>query len=455
MEVTTQGEGGGAAVRLNDSGFAEAATDEALEVAGGNFTLEARFKTGAVPKGYASIFSKNDRANGQICDFLLYVQPGNTIHFQSVSPRGTYGWNVPGAMVKADEWAYVAVVVQPEQQKITFYVNGKMVHEIRQAFQFCAQGTPVFIGESPAYTGLGAPEKVQFVRLSKVARTAAEIADFQSCLQNAPVVLWGSGSRGLSLRDGAYLRAELPKIAGISFRTRYGNLRLDEKSTGEICVYRFRPGDLSRVEGEVKQLIEKLGESGIAERDEARLKLLEFGEAALAQLRKNSGSSDSEIRKRIEAILAKLEERGMAAKPVADVLRVGSTVLHGWLEAETLEAASRFGTFDIPVGSIESIRLGDGPAPGTPFLRLKSGERLEGELQRGSAVVLDTGFGGLTIPIREITALTADSGAETWTVRTDRLSAKGKLGQGEFQIQTPAGRLKIPLAEVSEIVRKP
>ncbi len=455
LEVTVQPEGGAAAVRQTDAGYAEAASDADLEVAGGEFTLEARFKAGTNPRGYAAIFSKNDRANGQLCDFLLYVQNGGGLHFQSVSPRGgSFTWNVPAAGIKPDEWAYVAVVVQPEKKRITIYVNGKSVHEIRQPFLFVSQGHPIFVGASPAYTGLGAPERIQFVRLSKVARTAEEIADAQRGLQDLPLLAAPSEGRGLVLRDGGFLRAGMPKLAGLSFRTRYGELRLDGTSTGEISLYRFRPAELPAVENEAKELIEKLAADGIADREKARGRLVDLAEAALPLLRRNAGHSDAEVRARIAAVISRLEAKGVEGRPATDVFRVGGMVLHGWLETESLEAETHFGTFAVPVGSIDRIRLGERSA-GVPFLRLKSGERLLGELPRGASLELDTGFGPLSIPIREVTLLTAEPGGEAWTVRTDRLTAKGKLGTGEMSIVTPAGRLKIPVVEIVEILRKP
>jgi hypothetical protein len=454
MEVLPQPEGGAAAVRQNEQGHAEAAHDEELDVVKGDFTVEARFKTGTPPRGYAAVFSKNDRGNGQLCEFLLYVQNGGMLYFQSVSPRGSFSWNIPSTPIKPDEWAYVAVVVQPEKQRITFYVNGAQVHEVRQAFQFQSQGAPIFIGASPAYTGLGAPEKIQFVRLSRTARAAEEIADAQKAFQNLPVMGMPAGSRGLGLRDGAFLRADLPKLAGAVFRTRYGELRLDEKTAGEVSLYRFRPKEQAAVEAEVKALIDRLSDDGVAEREKARARLLEFAEAALPLLRKNASSSDAETRARIAGIVTKLEEKGVGARPATDVFRSGGLVLHGWLEQESIEAETRFGTFVVPVPSIDRVKLGDRPVA-APLLRLKSGEQILGEFPRGSAVEFDTGLGPLSIPVKEITALAMDPGGETWTVRTERLTAKGKLGVGELSVQTPAGRLKIPFDEIAEIPKRP
>jgi hypothetical protein len=454
FEISEQADGARAGVRKTPAGYAEADPDEAMEVVGGDFTLEARFKLGTNPRGYAALISKGDRANPQSCEFLMWVQAGGTLSFQSLTPSGSYAWTA-AAVVKADEWTYVAFVAQPKEQKIIFYVNGKVAQEVQQAFAFSALKHPVRLGGYPANPGLGAVEKLHFFRISKIARTAEEIAELNRSLMDAQPPPPQTGFRGLLLRNGTYLRSELPKMAGVCFRTRYGEVRLDEKSTGEISLYRYRPDDLGRVESEVLGLIKALGDGEIDHRENASAKLIELGDVAVPLLRKNLANNDCEVHKRIEGILSKIGGKGEPVNPVADVLRVGGTVLHGWLNAESVEAASGLGTYTIFASSIESIRLGESAPRLQPVFRLKSGERLEGEILRKAVVELDTGMGCLSIPVREISSLVWDSGSDTWTVRTQRVTATGKVRSGEFEMMTPAGRLMVPVQEVAQFTRKP
>ena len=100
---------------------------------------------------------------------------------------------------------------------------------------------------------------------------------------------------------------------------------------------------------------------------------------------------------------------------------------------------------------IERMNLGDRPPKGKPVIKLRSGEAVQGEAAKEAAIRLDTGFGTLTIPLADVTSLACDTAKNLWTVKTERVTATGKMGQEELRLETPAGAIAIPLSEIAQI----
>lgn len=452
MEPGVDKDGVGAIVRKGENSYAEAKEVDDLDFDSGDFTIEARFIAGPSTRGYSAVLSKNDGTTGQVCDFSVFTQAGGIVHFQSVTPRGTVSVNTPAPVIKPAEWSYVAIVIQPQVPQITFYANGKPVHQIRQA-AFCTdRGTVLYVGTSPPYqASFSCAERVQFVRLSKGARRAEEIAEMQGALGSGGGLAGSATAKGVLLRGGGFVRAGFPSIGGARFKTKYGVLALGEGTTGQVSIYRFREEEMPRIREEAGALVRQLGAGKVEEREEAQGKLLKIGEPAIPLLREGLKDADSEVRQRAAAVLKKFDGSGVSSRPVGDVYRAGQTVLHGWLELAALEVATKFGTFHPPIQRIDRINLGDRPVKGKPVLKLKSGEAVQGDAAKESAIALDTGFGTLSIPLVEVAGLTYDAARELWTVRTERLSASGKLGREEVRVDTPAGPILLPLSEVVEI----
>jgi hypothetical protein len=438
-----------ALVRKSENGYGEAPADEPLAFANGDFTIEARVWIGATTRSYVTVVAKNDRANAQTRNWCVLVQNNGALYWDSLGVNGSNYMMTGSPAVTLNEWSYIAVVVEPAQSRLTFYVNGKQVQQFSQAFRISPNDGPVFFGASPAaHSWSGAPEKIQFVRLSIRARTAEEIAEWHKALESGSSVGWGAGPRGLLLRDGGFLKAELAFLAGATFRTKFGTLKLSDSAAGQLSLYRFRESELAAVRKEAAALAEQLSDRSIEVREAAQARLLRIGAPAIEIIRPLEADSDEEVRTRVKAILDKLKETGEADRPVADVLRMGDTVLHGWLDLDKVEIKTSFGTFRVGVSGIATIRLGETKKGQTPVLRLRSGETIEGEAAKALVLDLDVEYGRLKVPFKDVTSIAYDG--KLWTVKTSKLNATGKIAADGFELVTPAGSITVPMSEIQE-----
>jgi len=452
LEPSIDKEGVGALGRKGENSYGEVSGTE-LEALTGDYTIDVRFVAGTSTRGYSSVLSRMNSAGGQPCDFSLYAQSNGVLHFQSSTNRGSVSIQTPTPVIKPNEWSYVSVVVQPALPQVTLYANGKKVHQVRQAVHSSGAAPSLFIGSPPPYhNSLSCAEKVQFVRLSKTARGAEEIAELQAAVDSGSALAAGSASKGVVLRSGGFVRASFPTLAGTRFRTKYGVLTLGEGTPGQVAVYRYREDELEQVRDDVKILIHQLGAGAVQEREEAHAKLLKIGEPAVPLLRECLKDSDAEVRHRADGVLKKFEGTGVLSRPIGDVYRVGQTVLHGWLEATSVDVATKFGAFQPSVRKIDRINLGDRPLKGRPVLRLKSGEAVQGDPAKETVIRLDTGFGPLSIPLADVTGLTYDAAKELWSVKTERVTATGKIGGEDLRLETAAGPIVLPASEIVELL---
>ena len=76
---------------------------------------------------------------------------------------------------------------------------------------------------------------------------------------------------------------------------------------------------------------------------------------------------------------------------------------------------------------------------------------MEGEPEPGTAVQLETGFGKLKVPWNNLLELRYDPTSSLWTLRTDKMTATGRVGEGVIGLDTPAGRIAVPLSEIAEL----
>lgn len=453
MKAERGPDGIAAFVRTAENGYAEAAADEGLEVPEGDFTIEIRFKAGTSARGYRAILSKNEPKTGRTSDYCMYVQSTGAIRFQAVSrTRGTLSFSTRSGSVPPDAWTYVAVVSEPAKPLLTIYVNGKQVYRTAKSLQPTTSGDPFFLGTTPPYrNNFASVERIQLVRLSRRARTAEEIGELNSMFASSADMASGRKGRGVVLRDGSFLRAEVAGLTGATFRTDYGTLTLPDRLIGRISLFRIREEELAPLLKESRELIDGLGSAAVAERDDAMVRLLEIGEPAVDLLKEKADDSDEEIRTRVRTLLEKLEKTGVSARPPRDVLRMGQTVVYGWLDASSVEVKTPYGTLRTDLRRLREINLGERMASDRPVLRLRSGEQVQAEPPKDARLNLDTGFGTLSIPLKDVRGLNYNEKEGHWTVRTERLTASGVLGNQQVLLRTVAGELAIPVSKIREI----
>jgi len=455
MELRTDGDGLVSLARKTENAHAEAGGAEEQEYPTGDFTIEARVLSGPVLRNYAVIASKNDRAGGK-ADFYLLIQPNGGIYFEGSNEKGTFTSVTPTPVLKLTEWSHVAIVVHGQNQTVTHYVNGKQVHQQKLAFPAPTSALPTFLGVSPAYvSNFTCPEKIHFVRLSRVARTPEEIEAWQNPDGVLQLPEAASKTKGVFVRDEGFFQAEFPTLPGAVFKTKFGDLKITDTLRGQVSVYRLRKDDLEKVRAEVRDLIRRLEGGRIEERDEVSSKLFKIGEPAVSLLLESRQNPDAEVRARVESLLKKFDEHRITARPVTDVLQVGQTVLYGWLDLDRLKTVTKYGTFEPDLRQVSRIGLGEGAPAARPVVRLMSGEAVEGDPEAGAAIELETGFGRLKAPWEGLLGVQYDVPGALWTLRTEKTTASGKMGPGKIVVETSAGRVAVPLGEVFEIRRPP
>jgi hypothetical protein len=450
MEIVTDKEGLTAAVRRSEGAYAEAPTDPDLEFVGTDFTLEARVKMGTTTRSYSSIVWKCEAGR---CDYGFLLQPNGSLYAGANSNQTSSSVATPPGIIKPSEWSYVAMVVEAKTRSVTFYVNGKPVHHLAGQYQSVSTGTsPFTVGAPPSIGGsFAAPESIQFIRVSKVARKPEDIREFGSLLDSARNLSGGAMGAGVHLRDGGFLRAKIPDISGATFKTSWGELKLPEGFGGQMSVYRYRPKALPAVQERAREEVRRLGSGAITEREEAVGRLVDLAEVAVPYLKEAANDSDPEVRSRAEALLKRLETAGVSSRPATDVLRWGESVIHGWLQLDALDIVTRYGTLKGPLEQLESLGLGPPTSGGRRLFRLKSGERIQADPPAGVVLVLETSFGELSVPLREVMSLVQDEDKKVWNVRTDRLTVTGKLAPLDLKFETPAGILAVPAGEILEV----
>lgn len=450
--ISEEGSGARVFVRKSENSYVQGEFPSDFNFGDSPFTIELRVKVGSVTKGYATLVARNDEANTHNRDFWFLVQSGGQLYFDSGNANRTNFVSQTSAVINMNAWNYVALSFDPKAQEIRYYVNGKKVHTDRRAFSFNTSGGPLFLG--PGASGkqyFSCPERFQFVRISKGARTDEEIAEWQKVLESeVSIAATRSSGRGLSFRAGGTLRGELPSLVGAKFRTQYGTLEITAETKGRIELYPFREKEIVALREKIGGLIESLGADSITEREDAQTQLIKIGGPAIPLLQEAKNASDPEIQTRVETILKKFEETGVLRRPVMDVLRIGRTVLYGWLEGDELELVTKYGTFQTPIGAVSVIALSE-PEKGAagPVIRLRSGEAVEGD-PRESTIQLETDFGTLKVPLKDVISFKYDDAKKHWTVKTEKATLSGQVGADKILLQTSAGSVELPLSEMAE-----
>jgi hypothetical protein len=428
------------------NGLASVECDEDLDAMDEDYTIEIRFRMAAQVARPMMILQKGNPLDGSQ-DFQLSSQNGA---LQIYSIVGGQSAGTPAAVLRRDAWNTVTIVQKRDTPQTLVYVNGKQVLNVPVVYPFGGgQRRPIHLGGHPRLApGYEAPEAIQCLRISKIARTPEEILamerGWELSAAAAPV------TRGAVLRDGSVLRAEFPGITGAVFKTRFGALTLSDKTSAQIRLFPYRPKELEVVRVQARELIAQLGAGRVEEREAATSKLIALAEAAVPVLRESEKARDEETRGRVASILKKLGETGVLKKPACDVLQLGDIVLHGWLEMDPIVLATRRGSHRLSSSQIELLTLGRKESRGRPMLHLQSGEILEFTPAEGAKAELETAFGSMSVPLEDLRTLTFDADKKRWSLTAERLTALGALS-GTAALETPLGPLTVPLSDAREL----
>lgn len=449
--VTDESGGFKAFVRKNENSYAQGSLPDGYRLSDGPFTLEVRVKVGAMTRSYATLLAVNEEGNAYNRDFWFLVQNGGQLYFDSGDATTTHFVSQTAAVVDLNQWTYIALVYDPAAPEIRHYVNGKKVHTDSGTKKFHKSSGPLFLGPGGAGKAFfSCPERFQFARVSKAALSDEEISDWQKRLEGETGFFRGSAARGVAFRNGGFLKAEVPALGQAKFRTRFGVLEVKSDLRGRIDLYPLREKEIEALQPEIARLIEDLADPSIVKREEAQKSILELGGAALSLLRNAKNSTDPEVQARVQALLDKFEQSGVTRRPIHDQLRLGRTVLHGWLEISEIEAVSKYGTFRFNLRSVGSISLAEpDPAAAGPLIRLRSGETVEGD-PRGSTISLETEFGILQVPLKDVLSFKYDDATKQWTVKTEKATLTGTVTGDKITLATPAGPIAVPLSETAE-----
>jgi hypothetical protein len=86
------------------------------------------------------------------------------------------------------------------------------------------------------------------------------------------------------------------------------------------------------------------------------------------------------------------------------------------------------------------------------MIRLRSGERIAGDPKEAS-ISLQTDFGLLKVPLKEVVSFRFDDTKKHWSVKTGKSLLTGQLTKETMEWETPAGSISVPLTEMAEFVK--
>jgi hypothetical protein len=421
-------------------------SDADLDFGDQDYTMEIRFRVFRQPRQNTMLLQKGNANNGGQ-DFNVCACTNGVLCIYSA--RTGMSLQTPQNCFRRDVWNTCTLVQRAQPPSVSLYLNGKLCASGAYTLPHSAgQNLEWTIGSNPRLgAGCEAPEAVQYVRISRKARSAEEIEQIERGW-DSPLPQAGS-QQGVVLRDGSFLRGELASPSPAAFRTRFGDLKISEKA-GLVKLFRMRLPDLEKERSGLPDLIAQLGSAEIKDRETAFHRILSYGEIAVPELKRLGGPSDAEIRSRIDEAIKKLEETGAARRPACDVLQLGGMSVHGWLEMDPIVLNTRRGRVQLAPSKVAEIRFGRRDPRPRPLIRLFSGEVLEFEPAEDSKLAVDTGFGAMVIPAEELKELSFDAARKQWTMITERLTAAGKIS-GTLGIDTPLGPLAVPVSELKEM----
>ncbi len=436
--------------RNSETSYAEAAWSGETGFTSGSFTLESRFKIGRITKGYATILAKNEKAVTHNRDFWLLVQNGGQIYLDSGTMNSSNFVSQSARGVNMNDWTYLAVVRDKPAGEFRYFVNGKLIHTDKREVTFNTSDGPVFLGPGAAGAQhFSCPEQIQFARISRVARTADDIAECHKMFEAGGSVLWRGRDAGFSLRSGGFMVARCTSLEGRTFKTAFGSLKIGAATAARLQPFRFREADIRKIEDTIAGHIRDLGAETLDEREVARTKLIEAGEPAIPLLRKAREGAEATVRVLIDDVINKLEASGVASRPPCDVLVMGNAVLYGWIDTDSVDVETQYGKFTLDLRTVGMLNLARGGArEAGRLVQLADGQRVE-VLAGSGALAIDTGFGELSVPLADITAMTLDTAAKRWTVQTLKLSTSGMLKTQALEVETGLGKLTVPIESVS------
>ncbi len=445
FDVTEDAAGIRGLVRRKPNSIASVPSDDDLELLEEDYTLELRFRMPAQPRAYVALLYKCNPNDGTY-DYMVTIAANGQIGVSSA--RNGNGMTIATPSLRRNAWNTLTIVQKAQPACCNVYLNGTLV--LAQNGTLMPFGGAVeraiHFGAPPRMGGTWeAPEAVQFLRLSKVARQAEEIAELEKGWDS--ILASGGAARGVHLRDGSFLRGELQGLGAATFLTRYGTLKLSEKLGGELQLYKRRLQELDGVRAEVARLIPLLGSGGIAEREATAARVIALGEVAVPVLREADPHGDLEIQGRITLLLKKFDETGASKRPVCDVLRLGDMTVQGWLDCDPVVLSTRRGVLRLSPAQVERINLGRRDSWSRPLLHLAGGDVLEFTPADGAKAELTTAFGRMTVPLEECKELAYSPEKKQWTLTAERLSATGLLS-GTASMDTPLGPLILPLSEL-------
>jgi len=451
-EIVSQEDGVPAFVRKTDGGYVQGTLPEGFAVGSGSFTIEVRVQIGSFSRGYATLVARNEEGSTHNRDFWFLVQRAGQLYFDSGNATTTHFVSQTPALVDPKQWIYAALVYDRTAGEFRYYVNGKKAHTDRRAATFHSTTGPLFLG--PGASGkpyFSCPEKFQFLRLSKRARSEEEFAGIQVGLEGGGWAPMQAVPRGIEFWDGSFFRSDLPDLAGKKFRTEFGTLEIGGGTKGKIELYPLRERDIEAIQSEVAVWIEALGDPSVERREEAEEALKGVGTPAVTLLRAERDSSDPEVQTRVDSILNEFERTGVTRRPARDCLRMGRTIVYGWLDLSDLEVSLAYGTFRTDVRKIRFLFLSEPETSSSgATLRLRSGEVLQGTLG-ATHLGFETEFGELKVPLKEIVSLQYDEGKKVWALKTEKATVTGKVSGEKILLETGAGALAVPLGEIAEL----
>lgn len=232
------------------------------------------------------------------------------------------------------------------------------------------------------------------------------------------------------MADGSTFRV-MPKDTSLVVETKYGKLTIPYGEIRKLELgFRYPAG----VEAKVTAAAGNLGSEVYRTREDAEKDLLKFGHFAVPALKRAAGSSDAEVARRAEALLAKLKLKLPPEKFDAkeyDVIGTNDFTFRGKIESATVTVRTRyFGETALPLAEVQQARSVGKSADTTVTVAADK------YAKRGGTAWLDS---GVDVSANAGLEVTATGQVDLWPQEPGRYMCEPQGGGGVGQPGFPGG----------------
>lgn len=410
-----------------------------------DITIEMRFKGTSLSSGqYTQLMNKTDPSGYSNYSIQLSKKG---LHMWAYSENLQYCEAYSKKLVLKDNtWHYLALTVDTNDEKVSFYLDGKKVSTSKSG----NLGGGLKSVEAPIKLFSGVSKSkfhIDFLRISKKVRSEDEIKEIAE--------MGGAFGTGTSTGDKIFNTVIVAKNGErytcklesdeLNVETRMGDVKISSKHINKISLFEYRKEHVDAVHKKAKDLIKVIEEGDEEKTRQAENDLKKLGWLILPVLEENKYHSDNTVRSKIQKLVDDLGER--KKQVMKDRLEGNGLLLSGWIKDDSLKGKTKHGDISVKTADVKQIQINQTvtKADGNATLELVDGSIISGKLSI-ETIAVKTDYGELTIPIKNIVRFVP--GKEEDTIITGTSSIVGKIQTSEFELDSQIGKLKIKKSDL-------